>query len=77
MGTVRLLRRKAASEYLRETHGLERAPATLASLAVSGKGPPFRRDGRVPLYDPRDLDAWAESKVSARMHSTSGGSAAI
>jgi len=71
MDTVRLLRRKAASEYLHDTHGLERAPSTLAKLAVTGGGPAFRRIGRTPLYDPRDLDTWVASELSPRMHTTS------
>src|SRR5262249_49510839 len=71
MRTQKLLRRKAASDYLRETHGLERASSTLAKLAVIGGGPIFRRAGRIPLYSPEDLDAWAESLLSAPMRSTS------
>ena len=71
MGTNRLLRRKAASEYLQETHGLDRAPTTLAKLAVIGGGPIFRRIGRVPLYAAEDLDKWVASKLSPPMHSTS------
>jgi hypothetical protein len=58
----KLLRRKA---------GLDRAPSTLAKLAVIGGGPIFRRAGRVPLYSPEDLDAWAESLLSPPMRSTS------
>jgi hypothetical protein len=71
MSTRKLLRRKAASDYLRETHGLERAPSTLAKLAVIGGGPIFRHAGRVPLYAPEDLDEWATSKLGPRMRSTS------
>ena len=71
MRTRRLLRRKAASDYLHETHGLERAPSTLAKLAVIGGGPIFRRIGRVPLYATDDLDKWVASKLSAPMWSTS------
>jgi hypothetical protein len=71
MSTRKLLRRKAASHYLCETHGLDRAPSTLAKLAVIGGGPIFRRAGRVPLYSPEDLDAWAESLLSPPMRSTS------
>jgi len=67
----RFLRRKAASDYLRETHGLERAPSTLAKLAVIGGGPIFRRAGRIPLYTTDDLDNWAISLLSAPMRSTS------
>ena len=67
----RFLRRKAASHYLYETHGLERAVSTLAKLAVVGGGPIFRRAVRFPLYSPEDLDAWAESLLGAPMRSTS------
>ena len=71
MRTQRFLRRQAASEYLRETHGLDRAPSTLAKLAVIGGGPIFRRAGRVPLYSVDDLDEWVASKLSPPMRSTS------
>jgi hypothetical protein len=71
MNVNRLLRRKAASDYLRETHGLERAPSTLAKLAVIGGGPTFRRAGRVPFYATADLDDWVSSLFSAPMRSTS------
>jgi hypothetical protein len=67
----KLLRRKAASDYLRETHGVPRAPATLAKLAVIGGGPIFRRAGRVPLYSTDDLDLWVASILSPPMRSTS------
>jgi hypothetical protein len=65
------LRRKAASTYLKETHGIERAPSTLAKLAVIGGGPPFRRLNRAALYDPVDLDQWVASKLSPLVRSTS------
>ncbi len=71
MSTHRFLRRKAASDYLHETHGLDRAPSTLAKLAVTGGGPVFRRIGRVPYYTPDNLDEWVASKLSAPMRSTS------
>ena len=71
MTTNRLLRRKEASEYLHEKHGLQRAPSTLAKLAVIGGGPIFQYDGRLPLYTPENLDAYAGSALSAPMRSTS------
>jgi nucleotidyltransferase/DNA polymerase involved in DNA repair len=71
MTARKLLRRKAASEYLHEAHGVERAPSTLAKLAVTGGGPAFRRVGRVPHYDPADLDAWVASKLGPRTHYSS------
>jgi hypothetical protein len=71
MATCKNLRRKAASQYLEEKYGIHRAPATLAKLAVIGGGPPFRRDGRIPLYSVDDLDRWATSRLGALMRSTS------
>jgi hypothetical protein len=71
METHRFLRRKAASGYLHKTFGLDRAPSTLAKLAVIGGGPPFRRMNRVPLYAEDDLNKWVASKLSAPMRSTS------
>ena len=66
-----LLRRGAASAYLLERWGVERAPATLAKLAVTGGGPRFRKAGRWPLYDPDDLDAWAQDLIGEPRGSTS------
>jgi hypothetical protein len=66
-----LKRRTAASAYLREKWGVERAPGTLAKLAVVGGGPPFRKAGRIPLYAPADLDAWASWLLGEAVASTS------
>jgi hypothetical protein len=71
MRTQKFLRRNAASQYLEETWGMNRAPGTLAKYAVIGGGPTFRRAGRVPLYSTDDLDEWVASKLSAPMRSTS------
>src|SRR6266446_5861198 len=73
MQNSKMLRRKAASEYLAQNHGVHRAASTLAKLAVIGGGPIFRRVGRVPLYSTADLDDWVASKLSAPMRSTSDG----
>ena len=67
----KLLRRKAASRYLHEVHGVVRAPSTLAKYAVIGGGPVFRRLGRDPVYTPVHLDDWVASKLSGEMRSTS------
>jgi hypothetical protein len=61
--TIRL-RRRAASAYLSEKHGIERAPSTLGKLASSGGGPVFSHVGNVPVYSPSDLDEWANSLIS-------------
>jgi hypothetical protein len=65
------LRREAASRYLLDRWGIERKTGTLAKLAVTGGGPKFRHAGRVPLYDPLDLDEWAMSLMSPLKSSTS------
>jgi len=67
----RFLRRKAASKYLHEVHGVVRAPSTLAKYASIGGGPVFQRMGRDPVYTPVNLDNWVSSKLSGPMRSTS------
>jgi hypothetical protein len=71
---VLLTRRDAAAALT--AAGYPVARATLATRASRGGGPPFRRFGRVPLYRWGDLLAWAESRLSAPMHSTSEADAA-
>ena len=71
MSIKRPLRRKEASRYLDEIHGISRAVGTLAKLAVVGGGPRFRVAGRTPLYSTDDLDAWADSILSPPVGSTS------
>ncbi len=66
----KFLRRKAASKYLDEKWGLPRAASTLAKLAVIGGGPIFRKAGRIPLYEPADLDKYAEDQLGRTMRST-------
>jgi hypothetical protein len=68
---MRRLRRTEASSYLLEEHGLHYAPATLAKLAVVGGGPKFQHAGRIPLYPPAELDAWAAEILSPLKSSTS------
>jgi hypothetical protein len=72
----KFLRRKAASRYLQEVHGVDRAPSTLAKYAVIGGGPIFQLMGRVPVYTPPNLDEWVASKLSGPMRSTSDRTAA-
>jgi hypothetical protein len=73
LGKLRLMRRNAASEYLLDTWGIERAPSTLAKLACLGGGPRYRKAGRWPLYDPADLDLWARDLLGEPLRSTSQG----
>ena len=66
---TRLTRRDAAAALT--AAGYPVARATLATLASRGGGPPYQRFGRVPLYRWGDLLAWAESRLSAPLSSTS------
>ena len=66
------LRRAEASEYLRTVHGVVAAPATLANWATRGGGPRYTRQGqRLTAYHRDDLDAWAATRMSRRVASTS------
>jgi hypothetical protein len=65
------LRRREASEYLKEVHGLLEAPSTLAKKACLGGGPIFESFGRVPYYKPEALDRYAADRLSKPRRSTS------
>jgi hypothetical protein len=65
-----LLRRTPLAEALTEL-GYPVAPATLATMATRGGGPPFQLFGRIPLYRWGDALAWAQSRLSAPRGSTS------
>jgi hypothetical protein len=64
------LSRKEASTFLASL-GLFIAPSTLAKLASVGGGPVFRRFGRQAKYLSSDLIAWAETRLSGPVRSTS------
>ena len=68
---ARRLRRSEASQYLLNTHGVSRTPATLAKLACLGGGPSFAKVNNVPLYAPTDLDSWVRERMTAVVASTS------
>jgi hypothetical protein len=61
----RPLSRREASEYLFERHGIKHTPATLAKLACIGGGPAYRKvHNKIVIYDPADLDDYAERSTS-------------
>lgn len=64
------LRRDQAAEYLLKRFGAFTAE-TLAKLASTGGGPQFRKMGRFPVYTRSDLEAWASSRMSPPVSSTS------
>ena len=71
MHPTQYLRRKQAGAYLKNKYGFG-AEKTLAKLAVVGGGPEiFYAGTRTPLYTEEKLDAWAQSKISKPVRSTS------
>jgi hypothetical protein len=64
---------RSASQYLKNMHGVIRAPATLAKLRSVGGGPEFRYVGRSVGYEPAALDAWAAGQISPVMFDTRSG----
>jgi hypothetical protein len=65
-----LLTRKQTAAALTEA-GFKTAPATLASKATRGGGPPYQLFGRIPLYRWAKCLEWANSKLSAARCSSS------
>ena len=70
------LRRSEVPAYLAEKHGIPIAVKTLDKLASIGGGPVMQYSGRIPLYRPEDLDAWAEQRLSKPVRSTAEKAAA-
>lgn len=68
---VRYLRRADAATYIRERYGFPCSRQWLAKLAVVGGGPVYHKVGRFPVYDPADLDRWAEDRIGPPQRSTS------
>tara|TARA_R110002074_G_scaffold344229_1_gene514653 strand:- start:186 stop:452 length:267 start_codon:yes stop_codon:yes gene_type:complete len=68
--TERRLTRREAADFLDE-HGYPTAMATLAKYACQGIGPVFESFGRRPLYRPRHLLEWAQSRSTGPRRSTS------
>ena len=64
------LTRIATAAALSEA-GFPVKPATLATKATRGGGPPFQRFGSRPLYKWSDALRWAQSRLSPPISSTS------
>jgi hypothetical protein len=67
----RFLRRSEAAEYVANHYGFPCSRQWLAKLAVIGGGPVFRKAGRYPVYEPSELDRWAEARIGPPQRSTS------
>jgi hypothetical protein len=58
-----LLTRSQTAAALTEA-GFRTAPATLATMATRGGGPPFQKYGPRPLYRLGDALAWARARLT-------------
>jgi hypothetical protein len=65
------LRRSDAATYIAERYGFPCSRQWLAKLAVIGGGPVFRKAGRYPVYEPAELERWAEARIGPPRRSTS------
>ena len=65
------LRRSDAATYITDRYGFPCSRQWLAKLAVIGGGPVFRKAGRYPVYEPSELDRWAEARIGPPQRSTS------
>ena len=65
-----LLTRKRTAVALTES-GFETSPATLATKATRGGGPPYQLYGRKPLYRWGSTLAWAQDRLSEPRCTTS------
>jgi len=59
------LRRSDAAAYITERYGFP------CSRQLIGGGPVFRKAGRYPIYEPSELDRWAEARIGPPQRSTS------
>jgi hypothetical protein len=66
----RFMRTPAAGAYLQGEYGIG-AARTLGKYRCIGGGPPYRRLGRIVVYNQEDLDAWAQAKLGPLQRSTS------
>jgi hypothetical protein len=57
----RRMRRKMATRYLKEVHGIDMAEKTLRNRCAAGLDPRPEYLGTVPFYRPEVLDAFAET----------------
>jgi hypothetical protein len=70
-----LLRRKQVAEAL-TAMGYPVAPASLATMACRGGGPPYQTFGRVVIYRWGSALEWAEARMTAPRRSTAEADAA-
>jgi hypothetical protein len=64
-----LLDTEAAAAHVAQ-RGVPTSAYQLKLLRTTGGGPRFRKFGRFVRYEPAELDAWVESRLSAPRAST-------
>ena len=62
-------RREAAR--LLQSYGLRTTPASLATMATRGGGPPYFKIGKLCMYRLSDLEEWMSRRCTGLMDSTS------
>lgn len=70
------LDRAQAAEYL-TARGLRVSKNTLQKWVTTGSGPAYRRFGLRAVYTKADLDAWANSKLTAPRSSSAASDRSI
>ena len=70
MTTVRSLPRREAARLL-QAHGLRTTPASLATMATRGGGPPYFKVGKLCMYRLSDLELWIAQRCTGLLDSTS------
>lgn len=69
---VRPRNRKDAADYIKQKHGRPCSKGLLDKLAVTGKGPIFRKiSGRFVVYEEPALDEWCADQIGPPQRSTS------
>ena len=70
MHPAQYFRRKEAASYLKRKYGFG-SVRTLAKGVVTGDSPVYQKAGRIVLYTPEALDAWALAKIGSPQKSSS------
>ncbi|CCG41812.1 helix-turn-helix transcriptional regulator [Magnetospirillum molischianum] len=70
MSNQTFLDRPGAADYIK-AKGLPISAGTLRKYATVGGGPRFQKFGRRVVYNPSDLDAWVDGRLTGPLSSTS------
>ena len=70
MTNGRTFRRAEAARFL-QAHGLRTTPASLATMATRGGGPPYFKIGKLCQYPTAELELWVSRRCTDLFDSTS------